>query len=245
MTAPCYHTGKKGSAGNELVECKCPVYDGPFELGQAGVPCDANELTPSTTRTPLTTRMPATAWQYTLRVDPATLENVRLSFAQESSGAGQPDRAQVEEVLTKAGVDPGDVQSFMARFLPPIQEQGYSDFYNGNQSDGSRPPDSAAALTQFNILIDAAYASAAYSSKPKAPPVYVWSAAHNPKKNPEPIDPRRRAVCLMCRVTRAARSILRSCNIQSLREARSAGGYATPTATASARARSGRLRASR
>jgi hypothetical protein len=28
------------------VECACPVYDGPFELGQAGVPCDANQLTP-------------------------------------------------------------------------------------------------------------------------------------------------------------------------------------------------------
>jgi hypothetical protein len=49
MTAPCYHTGKKDSAGNELVECKCPVFDGPFELGQAGVPCDANALTPPST----------------------------------------------------------------------------------------------------------------------------------------------------------------------------------------------------
>jgi hypothetical protein len=46
MTAPCYHTGKKDSAGNELVQCKCPVFDGPFELGQAGVPCDPNALTP-------------------------------------------------------------------------------------------------------------------------------------------------------------------------------------------------------
>jgi hypothetical protein len=47
MTAPCYHTGQTDSAGNELVECKCPVFDGPFEIGQAGVPCDANELTPA------------------------------------------------------------------------------------------------------------------------------------------------------------------------------------------------------
>jgi hypothetical protein len=46
MTAPCYHTGKVDSAGNELVECKCPVYDGPFEIGQANMPCDANKLTP-------------------------------------------------------------------------------------------------------------------------------------------------------------------------------------------------------
>ncbi len=46
MTAPCYHTGKFDSAGEELVQCKCPVYDGPFELGQVGVPCDANALTP-------------------------------------------------------------------------------------------------------------------------------------------------------------------------------------------------------
>jgi hypothetical protein len=45
MTAPCRHTGKKDSAGNELVQCQCPVYDGPYELSQAGVPCDANELT--------------------------------------------------------------------------------------------------------------------------------------------------------------------------------------------------------
>ena len=47
MTAPCHHTGRQDNAGNELVECTCPVYDGPFELGQAGVPCDANELTPT------------------------------------------------------------------------------------------------------------------------------------------------------------------------------------------------------
>ncbi|ACK50015.1 hypothetical protein Msil_1046 [Methylocella silvestris BL2] len=46
MTAPCYETGKTDGAGNKLVTCKCPVYDGPFELGQANRPCDANVLTP-------------------------------------------------------------------------------------------------------------------------------------------------------------------------------------------------------
>jgi hypothetical protein len=51
MTAPCYHTGQTDSAGNELVQCTCPVYDGPFELGQAGVPCDANQLTPASNQT--------------------------------------------------------------------------------------------------------------------------------------------------------------------------------------------------
>jgi len=46
MTAPCHHTGRHDAAGEELVECTCPVYDGPFEIGQGGVPCDANALTP-------------------------------------------------------------------------------------------------------------------------------------------------------------------------------------------------------
>lgn len=50
MTAPCRHTGKRDSAGNELVQCQCPVYDGPFEISQAGVPCDANKLTPAASR---------------------------------------------------------------------------------------------------------------------------------------------------------------------------------------------------
>jgi hypothetical protein len=47
MTAPCYHTGKFDSAGNELVQCKCPVFEGPFEIGQPNMPCDANALTPT------------------------------------------------------------------------------------------------------------------------------------------------------------------------------------------------------
>src|SRR5450631_36193 len=46
MTAPCYQTGQVDGAGNALVECKCPVYNGPFEIGQANMPCDANKLTP-------------------------------------------------------------------------------------------------------------------------------------------------------------------------------------------------------
>jgi hypothetical protein len=50
MTAPCHHTGKRDGAGNELVQCHCPVYDGPFEISQAGVPCDANDLTPPAER---------------------------------------------------------------------------------------------------------------------------------------------------------------------------------------------------
>jgi hypothetical protein len=184
MTAPCYHTGKTDSAGNELVECKCPVYDGPFELGQAGVPCDANELTPPG------------ATQTTTRGDVA-LQNARVRLAQAGNGAGQLDPATVEAALTSAGVDLNNVQSFMARFFPPTPPQGYSDFYTlapgmgyspgewyGNQSSGSEPPDNSAALAQFNALIDAAY-----SRRLSAPPVYVWSAAHNPKQNPEPIDP--------------------------------------------------------
>ena len=178
MTAPCHHTGKKDSAGNELVECQCPVYDGPFELGQTGVPCNANELAPG---------VPA---QTSSRTDSAALQNVRLSLAR-GSGAGQPDPAEVEQALTTAGVDPGTMQSFMTSFFPPNRRQGYSDFYtlapgmgyspgewHGNQSGGSGPPDYAAALTQFDALINAAYAS-----KFSAPPVYVWSAAHNPKQN--------------------------------------------------------------
>jgi hypothetical protein len=46
MTAPCYHTGKYDSSGTELVQCQCPVYNGPFEIGQGNAPCDANALTP-------------------------------------------------------------------------------------------------------------------------------------------------------------------------------------------------------
>jgi len=48
MTAPCYRTGEKDSQGRNLMECKCPVYDGAFQIGQANQNCDANEPPPST-----------------------------------------------------------------------------------------------------------------------------------------------------------------------------------------------------
>jgi hypothetical protein len=48
MTAPCYRTGEKDSQGRSLMECKCPVYDGPFQIGQEKQNCDANEPPPST-----------------------------------------------------------------------------------------------------------------------------------------------------------------------------------------------------
>lgn len=47
MTAPCVDSGKTDSAGNPLVQCRCPVTDGPYQIGQANMPCDANALTPS------------------------------------------------------------------------------------------------------------------------------------------------------------------------------------------------------
>lgn len=50
MTAPCHYTGQRDSAGNPLVQCQCPVHDGPFEISQAGVSCDANKLTPPAAR---------------------------------------------------------------------------------------------------------------------------------------------------------------------------------------------------
>jgi hypothetical protein len=62
MTAPCHYTGKKDSAGNELVQCQCPVYEGPFELSQAGVPCDANELTPPAARSKRAAPQPVYLW---------------------------------------------------------------------------------------------------------------------------------------------------------------------------------------
>ena len=43
MTAPCYKTGEKDAQGRDLMECKCPVYDGPFQIGQSDQNCDANE----------------------------------------------------------------------------------------------------------------------------------------------------------------------------------------------------------
>jgi hypothetical protein len=62
MTAPCRHTGKRDSAGDELVQCQCPVYDGPFEISQAGVPCDANKLTPALPRSKPVGPQPVYVW---------------------------------------------------------------------------------------------------------------------------------------------------------------------------------------
>ncbi len=42
MTAPCTRTGKTDAAGNELVSCECPVYRGPYQIGQANQSCNAN-----------------------------------------------------------------------------------------------------------------------------------------------------------------------------------------------------------
>jgi hypothetical protein len=48
MTAPCYRTGLQDAEGNDLVECKCPVYEGPYQLGQSRQLCDANATRPMT-----------------------------------------------------------------------------------------------------------------------------------------------------------------------------------------------------
>ncbi len=45
MTAPCYDTGEVDAHGNALVDCSCPIYQGPFEIGQgpsADGPQDCN-----------------------------------------------------------------------------------------------------------------------------------------------------------------------------------------------------------
>ncbi len=42
MTAPCYRTGEKDASGRNIVECKCPVYNGPYQVGQANQSCNAN-----------------------------------------------------------------------------------------------------------------------------------------------------------------------------------------------------------
>jgi len=49
MTAPCYRTGEKDAQGRNLVECKCPVFDGPYQIGQAKQNCNANESPPGIT----------------------------------------------------------------------------------------------------------------------------------------------------------------------------------------------------
>ncbi|WP_119344266.1 hypothetical protein [Facilibium subflavum] len=46
MTAPCYQTGQKDQDGNPLVQCKCPIFKGPYQIGQANQNCDANKATP-------------------------------------------------------------------------------------------------------------------------------------------------------------------------------------------------------
>ena len=51
MTAPCTRTGKYDSQGNELVSCECPVYNGPFQIGQANQNCNANVGADGTTST--------------------------------------------------------------------------------------------------------------------------------------------------------------------------------------------------
>jgi hypothetical protein len=43
MTAPCYRTGEKDAAGHNIVQCKCPVFDGPYQIGQGGQSCNAND----------------------------------------------------------------------------------------------------------------------------------------------------------------------------------------------------------
>lgn len=42
MTAPCKRTGQYDAQGNELVSCACPVFSGPFQIGQANQNCNAN-----------------------------------------------------------------------------------------------------------------------------------------------------------------------------------------------------------
>lgn len=49
MTAPCYRTGEKDASGRNIVECKCPIFKGPYQVGQANQSCDANETPPSAT----------------------------------------------------------------------------------------------------------------------------------------------------------------------------------------------------
>ena len=34
MTAPCYDSGETDADGNPLVDCSCPIFEGPFEIGQ-------------------------------------------------------------------------------------------------------------------------------------------------------------------------------------------------------------------
>lgn len=49
MTAPCYRTGAKDASGRNIVECKCPIYNGPYQVGQANQSCNANNVPPGAT----------------------------------------------------------------------------------------------------------------------------------------------------------------------------------------------------
>ena len=52
MTAPCYRTGEKDAQGRDIVQCKCPVYDGPYQIGQVGPDINFNaNKTSSDTKT--------------------------------------------------------------------------------------------------------------------------------------------------------------------------------------------------
>lgn len=42
MTAPCKRTGQIDASGNELVSCSCPIFNGPYQIGQGNQNCDAN-----------------------------------------------------------------------------------------------------------------------------------------------------------------------------------------------------------
>ncbi len=46
MTAPCTRTGEYDANGNELVSCKCPVFTGPYQIGQGNQNCNANQPPP-------------------------------------------------------------------------------------------------------------------------------------------------------------------------------------------------------
>ncbi|MGR9035305.1 MAG: hypothetical protein ACU83O_01775 [Gammaproteobacteria bacterium] len=51
MTAPCYRTGQQDAQGRDLVECKCPVFNGRFQVGQANQNCNANKPPPGAAAT--------------------------------------------------------------------------------------------------------------------------------------------------------------------------------------------------
>ena len=91
-------------------------------------------------------------------------------------------------------------------------------------------------MAQFYALIDTAYANLG------APPVYVWSAAHNPLKNDEPIDPPATGCLPDVAGDKGCPLYSSATQYPVTKGIRSACGYARPTAMASARARTGLLR---